>query len=195
MTAFDEAEFWRARYARREPSGAQLGHEHAFIVREVLRRAARHASILDVGCGDGTLAHKYLKGLDQRWTGWDVSPDAIQTLRRRGLGEAVETDITQPRNVGTADLVVCFNVLYHLPTEAKVRQVLANIANACSKTAMILTWNTRVLERGPLGKQGKLAKHCFLWPLWTPPGHEVVEEQTIPGSPHKTLLVTRPTDD
>ena len=186
MVAFDEAAYWTARYDAGKRSGQQLNHEHEFLAAKMATRAQGCANILDIGCGSGELALRYLKGLDQPWTGWDVSPKAVATVRCRGIGGAQVVNITEPQALGTADLVVCFNVLYHVPTEAKVRQVLENIANACNKTAMILTWNETILERGAL------AKHCFLWPQWLPPGHALVEEKTIPGSPHKTLLVTRP---
>jgi SAM-dependent methyltransferase len=189
MHTFDEAAYWTDRYDSGKRSGQQLSHEHDFLVQEVQQRAEGCSSILDVGCGSGELALKYLKGLDQPWTGWDVSPKAIETVRQRGIGTGQVVNITGPLALGTADLVVCFNVLYHIPTEAKVQQLLENIATACSKTAMILAWNGRILERGPLGK------HCFFRPMRPPPGHVVVEEKPIPGSPYKTLMVTRPFGD
>jgi len=189
MHTFDEAVYWTDRYDSGKRSGQQLSHEHEFLVQEVQRQAENCSSILDVGCGSGELALKYLRGLDQPWTGWDVSPKAIEAVRQRGIGTCQVVNITEPLALGTADLVVCFNVLYHIPTEAKALQLLENIATACSKTAMILTWNEQVLERGDL------AKHCFLWPHWLPPGHALVDKRDVPGSPHKTLLVTRPLGD
>lgn len=182
MSDFDEAAYWSDRHASGKRSGQQLPREHEFICQEVTRVAQGHTSIIDFGCGDGALAAKYLQLLEQDWTGLDISPKAIGVVRTRGIGTAEVADFTKPLE-HDADLAVCFNVLYHLPTEEKVRQVLANMASA--RTAMIVTWNESVLGGGPL------SKHCFLWPRWVPPGHVVITEKVLPGSPHKVLLITQ----
>ena len=184
MQGFDEAAYWRKRYASGGRSGARRSDEHEWLVDQVRKWAHDCDDILDMGCGSGELAEKYVGA--RGWAGWDVAHHAVQKAQAKGLA-AAQVNFSDGPAHSPADLVICFNVLYHLPTPRKVAQALSNMATNARKRCLILTWNDMVLERF-----GELERHCFLWPLEAPPGHRVIWEGVIPCSPWKTLLVTEP---
>ena len=180
---FNEATYWRGRHRAGQPSGALLQAEHSFLCEQIQARSKPGDRVLDFGCGDGILASKYLlPGMD--WAGLDISPDAVRRSQRRGL-VARELDIAQPLPLGMADLadlVLCLNVLYHMPTRLKADQLLANLVIASRSLIMLVAW-----EREP----AQLAPHCFYWPLSPLEGAREVERLALPGPGGKVLQVLR----
>lgn len=86
------------------------------------------ARVVDVGCGEGfTIEYLRARLPDLEFTGVDSDPDAltIATLRVGGaqFGQARIEDLPFPD--GGADLVLCLEVLEHLPQpEAALREIL-----------------------------------------------------------------------
>jgi SAM-dependent methyltransferase len=101
------------------------------VVREVLE--VRGKRVIDVGCGDGSLV-RLLAGEGARITGIEPNPKALDKARAEppvadeayveGVGEHL------PFDDGSADIVVFFNSLHHIPAAgmapslAEARRVL-----------------------------------------------------------------------
>lgn len=83
--------------------------------RELLAAYVRAGDrVLDIGCGDGRLARP-LRDLGARYTGLDVSAEAVRRCAAQGL-EVHRHDLGQPLPFaeGTFDAVTVFEVLEHL---------------------------------------------------------------------------------
>lgn len=84
------------------------------------------ASILDIGCGDFSVAERILskQGAKVRYLGVDIVPELVEHLRREHGGENIQFDlldaVTDP--LPKADLVIVKEVLQHLPNK-DVRRV------------------------------------------------------------------------
>lgn len=105
-----------------------LGREPAF--RENLLRLARvntGESVLDVGCGTGTLAiaAKRHVGTEGRVCGIDASPEMIARARKKadkaGLEIAFDTGVAEalPFHDGEFDVVLNTAMLHHLPKDVR----------------------------------------------------------------------------
>lgn len=109
-----DRERWDARYSRAE---LVMGPAPKPFVRELEGLLPRSGKALDIACGEGQLA-KWLaqRGLDV--TAVDISPVAIEKLRRRAAGAtwaprllAIEADLDEglPRIAPGLDLVTCID--------------------------------------------------------------------------------------
>jgi ubiquinone/menaquinone biosynthesis C-methylase UbiE len=112
-----------------------LGREPAF--REKVIRLARlepGESVLDIGCGTGTLAiaAKRRVGLNGAVTGIDASPEMIARARKKATKANVEVSFTTaiaetlPIPDAQFDAVLASMMLHHLPSEAR-RQCLCEV--------------------------------------------------------------------
>ena len=86
--------------------------------------------VLDIGCGGGYL-DKVLESSDWHVVGVDVSPDALQYCRRRGLQCLCRTDLQRcslPFKAESFDMVFAMDVLEHVEDDghalAECRRVL-----------------------------------------------------------------------
>jgi SAM-dependent methyltransferase len=89
------------------------------------------ATVLDVGCGRGFLVAA-LRHLGIEATGIDLSAYAVGTAHPDAADHVRVADVTADLLPGPADLVVCFDVLEHLPAET-VPTVLTKLAGAASE--------------------------------------------------------------
>jgi SAM-dependent methyltransferase len=107
-----------------------LGKKH--LVRSLIRRnfgARRDLNILEVGCGTGGLTQSLIEFGDV--TGFDISTDAIEYCKRRGINNVFVKDVTDldvsPYN-HKFDLILMLDVLEHLQEDVlimkKVREML-----------------------------------------------------------------------
>jgi 2-polyprenyl-3-methyl-5-hydroxy-6-metoxy-1,4-benzoquinol methylase len=121
----------------------------------------------EVGCGEGMLSLRLLaKGL--RVHGSDVDPDIVEEANR----QAEESDYGKPftlRNLydldeseGAAQLVVCCEVLEHIPDPAAALDRLARLARPC----LLLS-----VPREPLWRILNMARGKYLLALGNTPGH------------------------
>ena len=109
-------------------------------VRRLIKKIDRGASILDVGCGNGTLAQALAaSGLSGRYLGLDMS-DGLLAEADSGLENAEKGDF-QFRQMYLSDhewfegipgapydWLVCFAVLHHLPGKSLREQIVKNFA-------------------------------------------------------------------
>ena len=82
------------------------------------------AFVLDIGCGD----LRFWKGRDcRRYCGVDISPTIIERNKtERPDWKFHCADVTEPREI-YSDVVLCFDVLLHIPTVEQYEQLLKNL--------------------------------------------------------------------
>jgi L-amino acid N-acyltransferase YncA len=101
----------------RRPLDVALGDTLSFLVEAIGTRSRR---VLEVGCGDGALAAR-LSGLGHDITAIDVSAEAVETARGRGV-PAVQADFLTYES-GRYDVVLFTRSLHHLnPLPAAVER-------------------------------------------------------------------------
>lgn len=110
---------------------ALLGRFHDVITGLVRRTRTTH--ILDAGCGEGFLLHHLRQaGLDPNYIGSDIRPEAIawarQNLHRDFTGHV--SDIHHlPYDDNTFPLVICLEVLEHIPDSSVGLRELARVSS------------------------------------------------------------------
>ena len=112
---------------------AFLGKEHRFREKVLqLARITNGESVLDVGCGTGTLAiaAKRRVGPSGSVIGVDASPEMLARAEKKAKASGAEVLFKRaaaeklPFSDGSFDLVLCTVMLHHLPQ--KPRQLCAN---------------------------------------------------------------------
>jgi SAM-dependent methyltransferase len=133
-------------------SGQDRARRQARMLKDVLRDVASPASILDIGCGDGSatiLAAQVNPG--HRIMGLDWSADALRHARSRGLtllrAEAGPAGL--PIASGRADVVIMSELIEHLvdPDSAleEARRVLKPGGTLLLSTPNLAAWYNRGL--------------------------------------------------
>lgn len=205
--SYQEESYWENRYRKGGNSGPGLLSEREFLVERVKGAAQKHdvKSVLDIGIGTGELARMILDVLPRSmflpqlvgdwsrspdYTGVDISGSAIE--RAGDVIRCIECDAVESAFSPKRDMVLCFNVHYHIATDARATALVKNVLESALRVVLFLTWNERILEREPLGA------HCFYRPFELPDGSPFVisNSEPLPDSPHKTLYtLTRKSDD
>ncbi len=131
---------WNDRMYRshRTPYEGLAGLIERARLRQVLRwaRASRPARVLDVGCGEGVLLGAF--GAKARVVGVDLSRVSLQTCRAAHPTRPVlQADGTRglPFRSGTFDLVLCTEVLEHVPDPPRL---LAELWRVCTTTGEVI---------------------------------------------------------
>jgi 2-polyprenyl-3-methyl-5-hydroxy-6-metoxy-1,4-benzoquinol methylase len=121
----------------------------------------------EVGCGEGELAVR-LASRGLRVRGTDAFPQVLEEARRRARAAAVRIDF-QPARVEeldpaghSAELIVCCEVLEHLPDPEGALEVLAGLARP---------WLIASVPREPLWRALNLARLSYVGDLGNTPGH------------------------
>lgn len=183
---YREASYWESRYRKGGRSGEGKADEWAFLSACVASAVREHdvRNVLDVGIGDGRLAKQMIAQMPLvEYTGVDISASGADLARKTVPKVPVIVADLVHAPLEPMDMVLCFNVHYHMATADRAARLVQNVLSSATKIAMILTWNERVLERGPL------AEHCHYRPFENPPhsGFGIVAHQRLPKSLHKTL--------
>jgi SAM-dependent methyltransferase len=133
--------------------------------RFVDRSGAREAH--ELGCGEGELSLRMARrGLRVRGT--DASREVIDEARRRAAAAAIEVEF-RARPVETldperdaAELIVCCEVLEHLPDPVAALDTVAGLAGP---------WAILSVPREPLWRALNLARLAYVSDLGNTPGH------------------------
>jgi SAM-dependent methyltransferase len=102
-----------------------------FLVRRILERLSPNRQgldrILDIGCGTGIVL-KLLEGFGTSY-GMELSPDAIQFLRNRGLNLVVRSDADQsiPFKDNAFSAITCLDVLEHLDNDLTLLKEMGRV--------------------------------------------------------------------
>jgi tRNA (uracil-5-)-methyltransferase TRM9 len=126
-------------------------------VAAVLKSIDPSASLLDIGCGHGVVAHQLaLQGHAGGYTGIDASPHLLELARQavHQPGFAFCTaDLAQPSwSDGLApafSMILAFAVLHHLPGEALRRRVVSDLSRLLDEAGKVevSVWNFLDLDR------------------------------------------------
>lgn len=121
----------------------------------VIGRAVREGSILNVGCGSGTLDEALVKK-GYQVVGLDLSTGMLGEARRKGLKRLVRASATSPPfKTGSFKATVSIVVLHHLLTEANVRAALEEMCRVTASGGTLIVWdhNPKNPYWGPLMKR------------------------------------------
>jgi 2-polyprenyl-3-methyl-5-hydroxy-6-metoxy-1,4-benzoquinol methylase len=133
-----------------------------------LMELAEPASLLDVGCGEGVLVHRWAKrlGRDRRVVGIDLEEASIQSGWSERVAPNLEYRIMKAEDLPFAenefDLATAIEVLEHVPDPA---HTLAEMAR-CARRHLLVS-----VPREPLWRALNMARGAY-WPnLGNTPGH------------------------
>jgi 2-polyprenyl-3-methyl-5-hydroxy-6-metoxy-1,4-benzoquinol methylase len=124
-------------------------------------------SILDVGCGEGVLTHKWATRLgDKRVVGIDLEDPVIQAEWTKRQAPNLEYKVMKAENLPFADdefdLASAIEVLEHVPDPAHTVAEMARVA---------ARWVLVSVPREPLWRGLNMARGAYLKDLGNTPGH------------------------
>lgn len=134
---------------------------------DTLWNQAGPSSILDVGCGEGVLTHKWAQRLgDGRIVGIDLDDEGLKAewekRQRPNLEYRVQEATTLPFEDGEFELVSAIEVLEHVPEPANTIAEMARVSNK---------WLLVSVPREPLWRGLNMARGAYLKELGNTPGH------------------------
>lgn len=129
--------------------------------------AAAPGSVLDVGCGEGVLTHRWAEQLgDGRIVGIDLPDSKLEAewakRQRPNLQYRVTRGETLPFADGEFDLVAAIEVLEHVPDPVRTLSEMARVANSHLLVSV---------PREPLWRALNVARGAYLRDLGNTPGH------------------------
>jgi 2-polyprenyl-3-methyl-5-hydroxy-6-metoxy-1,4-benzoquinol methylase len=132
-----------------------------------LMRRAEPRSLLDVGCGEGVLVHRWAQSLpDSRVVGIDLEEESIQAgwAQRQAPNLEYRTmpAAELPFADGEFDLATAIEVLEHVPDP---EHTLAEMAR-CAERHLLVS-----VPREPLWRMLNMARGAYLGQLGNTPGH------------------------
>jgi SAM-dependent methyltransferase len=124
-------------------------------------------SLLDVGCGEAVLTHKWALRLgDRRIVGLDLEDPAIQAEWEKRQAPNLEYRIQKAENMPFADdefdVATAIEVLEHVPDPAHTVAEMARVAQR---------WLLVSVPREPLWRGLNMARGAYLSELGNTPGH------------------------
>ncbi|MEA2142246.1 MAG: hypothetical protein QOI64_676 [Solirubrobacteraceae bacterium] len=124
-------------------------------------------SLLDVGCGEAILTHKWALRLgDKRIVGLDLEDPAIQAEWERRKAPNLEYRIQKAENMpfadGEFDVATAIEVLEHVPDPAHTVAEMARVAQR---------WLLVSVPREPLWRGLNMARGAYVKDLGNTPGH------------------------
>lgn len=153
---FSSSEYWTKRYAKNGNSGpgfyGRLAEFKAVILNQFVQKHAV-GSVIEFGCGDGnqlTLAHY------PNYTGYDISPAAIQLCRARFANDATKRFLLANEYSGEkADLALSLDVIFHLTEDEIFHGYMRRLFNAASRFVIIYSSN----QNEPIEPASKHVRH------------------------------------
>jgi 2-polyprenyl-3-methyl-5-hydroxy-6-metoxy-1,4-benzoquinol methylase len=133
---------------------------------ELFERAAPQ-SLLDVGCGEGVLVHKWAQVLDERRVvGVDLEEPSIQAEWAKRSAPNLEYRMVKPGPLPFGDdefdVVTAIEVLEHVPDPEQTVAEMARVANGHLLVSV---------PREPLWRALNMARGAYLRDLGNTPGH------------------------
>jgi 2-polyprenyl-3-methyl-5-hydroxy-6-metoxy-1,4-benzoquinol methylase len=134
---------------------------------EALFTQAAPRTILDVGCGEGVLTHKWAQRLEGRIVGIDLEDPAIQAewAKRQApnLSYRVMKAERLPFEEGEFDLAAAIEVLEHVPDPEHTVAQMARVARGGHLLVSV--------PREPLWRALNMARGAYLRDFGNTPGH------------------------
>ena len=135
---------------------------------EALFRAASPASLLDVGCGEGVLTHKWAARIAPgRVVGIDLEDPVIQAEWEQRRAPNLEYRIMKAEQLpfadGEFDMASAIEVLEHVPDPAHTVSEMARVARGGHLLVSV--------PREPLWRGVNMARGAYIKDLGNTPGH------------------------
>jgi 2-polyprenyl-3-methyl-5-hydroxy-6-metoxy-1,4-benzoquinol methylase len=132
-----------------------------------LMQRAEPRSLLDVGCGEGVLVHRWARSLpDSRVVGIDLQEESIQAGWAQHQAPNLEYRTMSAEDLpfadGEFDLATAIEVLEHVPDP---EHTLAEMAR-CAERHLLVS-----VPREPLWRMLNMARGAYLGQLGNTPGH------------------------
>jgi ubiquinone/menaquinone biosynthesis C-methylase UbiE len=154
------------KYGSRNPlvKGMMAGFQAAL---DELFELAQPSSLLDVGCGEGVLVHRWAQRLGRgRVVGIDLEEPSIQAGWRQRQAPNLEYRVMPAQSLPFAedefDLATAIEVLEHVPDP---QRTLAEMAR-CAQRHLLVS-----VPREPLWRMLNMARGAYLKDLGNTPGH------------------------
>lgn len=156
---FPNRSFWNWRYATNPDLGSGVGsrgdaRELKQRVLKDLERILQPKSVLDIGCGDGTVSKGIFAG---HYTGFDLSEEALTQARHHHPNGSFLSGTLGDHSVH-ADLAICLDVLIHQPDPESYRRLVSD-ALAGGRVATIISG----YDRAPSSDSPMIYFHEALW--------------------------------
>jgi 2-polyprenyl-3-methyl-5-hydroxy-6-metoxy-1,4-benzoquinol methylase len=124
-------------------------------------------SILDVGCGEGVLTHKWAQRLgDRRVVGIDLEDPLLEAEQAKRRAPNLEYRVMKAEKLpfadGEFDLASAIEVLEHVPDPGHTLEEMARVARR---------WLLVSVPREPLWRALNMARGAYLKDLGNTPGH------------------------
>jgi 2-polyprenyl-3-methyl-5-hydroxy-6-metoxy-1,4-benzoquinol methylase len=154
------------KYGSTNPVVRRLMESFERTLDELMTRAEPR-SLLDVGCGEGVLVHRWAQSLpDRRVVGIDLEEESIQAgwSQRQAPNLEYRTMPAEdlPFAAGEFDLATAIEVLEHVPDP---EHTLAEMAR-CAERHLLVS-----VPREPLWRMLNMARGAYLGQLGNTPGH------------------------
>ena len=154
------------KYGSTNPVVRRLMANFESTLDELWQKAAPR-SILDVGCGEGVLTHKWAQRLgDGRCVGLDLEDPSIQAEWEKRRAPNLDYRITKaeilPFADGEFELASAIEVLEHVPDPERT---VAEMARVASRHLLVS------VPREPLWRALNMARGAYLKDLGNTPGH------------------------
>lgn len=108
-----------------------------FLIKQVPNM---EASVLDFGCGTGTLA-KALKDLGLKIAGVDISEEMMKIARSKGLAVSTHNNERLPFEDETYDLVYSVATFHHLVDSKLINKVINELVRVTKPNGKIIIWD------------------------------------------------------
>lgn len=185
----DSKTYWEDRYASGRDSGAGSYSHLAQFKASVLNAFVAENDVADViefGCGDGAQLRLANYG---RYTGVDVSPQAIALCRKRLSGDATKTFYTTselPAGV-VADLAMSLDVVYHLVEDEVFESYMQRLFDSARRFVIVYSSNEERAESVPHVRHREFTRWVLEnAPQWSLTGVVKNKFPYDPDYPHKT---------
>jgi len=133
---------------------------------EALFRAASPASLLDVGCGEGVLTHKWAQRIDGRVVGIDLDDPLLHEEWSKRTAPNLEYLVMKaermPFDDGEFDVASAIEVLEHVPDP---EHTVSEMARCASRYLLVS------VPREPLWRGLNMARGAYWKELGNTPGH------------------------
>jgi len=154
------------KYGSSNPVVRRLMHGFERDLDELFELAAP-SSMLDVGCGEGVLVHKWAQRLgDRRVVGIDLQEESIQSgwaeRQAPNLEYRVIEDAKLPFEANEFDLASAIEVLEHVPDPEHTLSEMAR----CAQRHLLVS-----VPREPLWRMLNMARGAYWSALGNTPGH------------------------
>jgi 2-polyprenyl-3-methyl-5-hydroxy-6-metoxy-1,4-benzoquinol methylase len=153
------------KYGSANPVVKRLMANFESTLEELFRRSAP-ASLLDVGCGEGVLTHKWAQQIDGRVVGIDLDDPQLHAEWQGRQCPNLEYMVMKAENLpfadGEFDVATAIEVLEHVPDPEHTVSEMARVASGHLLVSV---------PREPLWRGLNMARGAYLRDLGNTPGH------------------------